>query len=68
MSSSLVTCSSQRQGPISSSTDNAESSALHTETEEAQNFHCMVPCFEYNVPSDGSYPTRIFLLTTYMLS
>ena len=44
-SSSLVTWASQGQGSISSSTDNAESSAFLTATEEAQRFQCMLSCF-----------------------
>ena len=51
---------SKRQGIIASSTYAAELLALRTVTEEAQSLRYMMRLLGYNVPSDGSCPTRIF--------
>ena len=51
---------SKSQGSIASSTYAAEFSALRTTTEEAQNLRYMLRCLGYNIPADGSSPTRIF--------
>ena len=51
---------SKRQGAIASSTYAAEFSALRTATEEAIALRYMLRCLGCNVPTDGSYPTKVF--------
>ena len=58
--STPVTWGAKRQGCIASSTYAAEFSALRTATEEAISLRYMLRCLGYNIPNDGSCPTRIF--------
>ena len=51
---------SKRQGSIASSTQATEFLALRTAAEESQSLRYMLRFLGYNVPSDGSCPTRIF--------
>ena len=51
---------SKRQGAIATSTYSAEFMALRTATEEAISIRYMLRCLGIPLPSDGSYPTRIF--------
>ena len=58
--STPVVWMSKRQGSIASSTYAAKFSALRTATEEAMSLRYMLRCLGFNVPSDGSCPTKIF--------
>lgn len=51
---------SKRQVSIASSTYATEFSALHTAREEAVSLRSMLRCLGCSIPSDGSYPTKIF--------
>ena len=51
---------SKCQCSIASSTHAAEFSALRTATDEAQSLRYILRWLEFNIPSVGSFPTRIF--------